>query len=168
MEETEYGVGGLRMITRSLLVLAGLLTGSGIPLAAQSAADTQEVLDVVRATFDAMREKDGDKLRNLFHPEARLFSTGLREGGPSIAVTTLDDFVESVANSETLLDERFHDPEVRIEGNLASVWTPYTFHRGEVFNHCGIDAIHLIRDESGWKIVGLAYTRTRDGCRPGR
>jgi hypothetical protein len=155
-------------ITRTILVLAGLLLWVNGPIRAQSTLETQEVLAVVQSTFDAMRDKDGDRLRGLFHPEARLFSTGLREGGPSIAVTTLDDFVESVANSENLLDERFHDPEVRIEENLASVWTPYTFHRGEVFNHCGIDAFHLIRDESGWKIVGLAYTRTRDGCRPGR
>jgi hypothetical protein len=156
------------MIKRTILVLAGLLLWVNAPMSAQFTSESREVLAVVQATFDAMRDKDGDRLRGLFHAEARLFSTGLREGPPSIAVTTLDDFVESVSASPDFLDERFHDPEVRIEGNLASVWTPYTFHRGEVFNHCGIDAIHLIRDESGWKIVGLAYTRTRDGCRPGR
>jgi hypothetical protein len=156
------------MIARTILVFAALLLGLDTPVAAQSTPDSREVLAVVRATFDAMREKDGDELRGLFHAEARLFSTGLREGGPSIAVTSLDDFVESVTTSQDFLDERFHDPEVRIEQDLASVWTPYTFHRGEVFSHCGIDAIHLIRDESGWKIVGLAYTRTRDGCRQGR
>lgn len=156
------------MIARTILIFAALLLGVDTPVAAQSTPDSREVLAVVRATFDAMREKDGDKLRGLFHPEARLFSTGLREGALSIAVTTLNDFVESVTTSQDFLDERFQDPEVRIEQDLASVWTPYTFHRGEVFSHCGIDAIHLIRDESGWKIVGLAYTRTRDGCRQGR
>lgn len=155
------------MIARTILIFAALLSGVDPPVAAQSTPDSREVLAVVRATFDAMREKDGDKLRGLFHPEARLFSTGPREGAFSIAVTTLTDFVESVTTSQDFLDERFQDPEVRIEQDLASVWTPYTFHRGEVFSHCGIDAIHLIRDESGWKIVGLAYTRTRDGCRPG-
>ncbi len=155
------------MIARTILIFAGLLLGVDTPVAAQSTPDSREVVAVVRATFDAMREKDGDKLRGLFHPEARLFSTGLREGALSIAVTTLNDFVESVTTSQDFLDERFQDPEVRIEQDLASVWTPYTFHRGEVFSHCGIDAIHLIRDESGWRIVGLAYTRTRDGCQPG-
>ena len=154
------------MIARTILIFAALLLGVNIPVAAQSTPDSREVLAVVRATFDAMRERDGDKLRGLFHPEARLFSTGLREDGSSIAVTTLPDFVESVTTSQDFLDERFHDPEVRIEENLASVWTPYTFHRGEVFSHCGIDAIHLIRDQSGWRIVGLAYTRTRNGCQP--
>jgi hypothetical protein len=156
------------MIARTILIFCALLLGVDTPVAAQSTPDSREVLAVVRATFDAMREKDGDKLRGLFHAEARLFSTGLREGGPSIAVTTLNDFVESVTASQDFLDERFLDPEVRIEQDLASVWAPYTFHRGEVFSHCGIDAFHLIRDESGWKIVGLAYTRTRDGCRQGR
>lgn len=156
------------MIARTILILAALLLGVDTPVAAQTTPDSREVLAVVRATFDAMREKDGDKLRGLFHPEARLFSTGLSEGALSIAVTTLNDFVESVTTSQDFLDERFQDPVVRIEHDLASVWTPYTFHRGEVFSHCGIDAIHLIRDESGWKIVGLAYTRTRDGCQPSR
>ncbi len=156
------------MIVRTILISAALLLGVDTPVAAQATPDSREVLAVVRATFDAMREKDGDKLRGLFHPEARLFSTGLREGALSIAVTTLNDFVESVTTSQDFLDERFQNPEVRIEQDLASVWTPYTFHRGELFSHCGIDAIHLMRDESGWRIVGLAYTRTRDGCRQGR
>ena len=156
------------MIARTILALSGLLLWANAPVSAQSTPETREVLAVVQATFDAMREQDGDRLRGLFHPEARLFSTGLREGGPSISVLTVDAFVEAVTASRDLVDERFHNPEVRIEDNLASVWTPYTLRRDEVFSHCGIDALHLIRVESGWKIVGIAYTRTRDGCRPGR
>ena len=127
------------MITRTILILAGLLLGPGTPVAPQSTPESREVLAVVQATFDAIREQDGDRLRDLFHPEARLFSTGLREGGPSISVLTVDAFVEAVTASRDLVDERFHNPEVRIEDNLASVWTPYTLHRDDAFSHCGID-----------------------------
>jgi hypothetical protein len=45
------------------------------------------------------------------------------------------------------------------------VWTYYEFRIGATFSHCGTDAFHFVKDDSGWLITGLAYTIQREGCR---
>jgi len=85
-----------------------------------------------------------------------------------MSVTTVDQFVHSIGRAPAgmKLIERIYAPEVRIDGNLATVWTFYTFHRGDQFSHCGYDAVQLMRLENEWKIVHLADTRRTSGCDP--
>lgn len=136
---------------------------SGTPLPPR-VADERAVTAVVQRLFDGMREADSAAVRRLFHPQALLFVPHVRDGRPLVSVTSVDEFVRAVAASEGRFDERFHDPEVRIDGNLAMVWTPYTFHLGETFSHCGIDAFHFARTAEGWQILQIAYTRRTEGC----
>jgi hypothetical protein len=56
------------------------------------------------------------------------------------------------------------DPEVRIDGPMATLWAPYDFHRSGEFSHCGVDAFQLALKEDGWRIVSIIYTVRRLGC----
>ena len=50
------------------------------------------------------------------------------------------------------------NPEVRIDGAIATLWTPYDFHIGVRFSHCGYDAFQLARGERGWYVTAITYT----------
>jgi hypothetical protein len=54
--------------------------------------------------------------------------------------------------------------KIQIDGDFAQAWCDYAFYVGHRFNHCGIDAFHLIREKDGWKIFHLADTRRKEGC----
>ena len=54
--------------------------------------------------------------------------------------------------------ERMWDPEVRIDGPVATLWAPYDFYSGTEFNHCGTDAFQLAKSPRGWKVVLISYT----------
>jgi cyanophycinase len=127
-------------------------------------ADERAVLSTVQRLFDAMRAADSAAARPLFHPQARLFVPDTRNGESVVNVSSLEDFLRSIAGSNRQFDERFNNPEVRVDGNLAMVWTPYDFYRGERFSHCGIDAFHFARAGSGWVILQIAYNRRTEGC----
>lgn len=118
-----------------------------------------EVLGVIRALFEGMRQIDTVAIRASFHPEARLVTTGEENGRPSVRVVPIDRFIESVASAEGYLDEQTYDPIVHIDGNLAQVWTFYTFDLAGTFSHCGTDAFLLVRTDAGWKIIHVADTR---------
>jgi hypothetical protein len=48
---------------------------------------------------------------------------------------------------------------------------PYTFYLEGKIRHCGVDAIELLLDASGWQITQLSDTQRREvvgRCRPGR
>jgi hypothetical protein len=132
---------------------------------AGSASDRAAVAAAVDRLFDAMRTRDTTAIRALVHPELRLFVPGEQNGRPTVRVTTADDFVRGMGTASQVYDERAFDPEIRIDGNLATVWTYYEFRIDGAFSHCGIDAFHFARTAAGWQIIGLAYTTRQDGCR---
>jgi predicted metal-dependent phosphoesterase TrpH len=45
------------------------------------------------------------------------------------------------------------------------VWTAYDFHVNSRFSHCGYDSFQLTRTAAGWKIIAIADTQRREGCK---
>lgn len=149
-----------------VLLAAGAAPASAQQRSAPPGDEREAVLAVVNRVFDGMRTKDTALLLSAFDSTARL--VGIRPGrggGTTIQAVTARQFAELVArDTRGVWNERLFDPEVRIDGTLASVWAPYDFHLGAEFSHCGVDAIHLLKTEAGWKIVGLADSFRREGC----
>ena len=125
-----------------------------------SEVDRAAILSVVQSLFDALAERNGDTLRALLHPDVVMRSVEVAgDGERSIATSTLDDLVARVEGSEEVLTERMFDPEVRISGDLAMVWTPYDFYVGDALSHCGADVFVLVREDDAWRVTGLSWTR---------
>lgn len=134
---------------------------------AASASDRDAVLAVVTAFFDGMRAHDYTAIRATLHPEARLLTTGVKDGAPTVEAEAIGDFLAAVAGSSHALDERIHDAEVRVDQGLASVWTAYDFYLDGTFSHCGVDAFQLARTSDGWRIIQIMDTRRKEGCEAG-
>ena len=152
---------------RSLTLFLVLASCSAGPFLSQASAQGSEedVVAVVRQLFEGMRTRDAELLKSLFHPDALMTGTGMRDGMYRATMNPPDGWIESISSFEgPEIDERFYDPTVEISGPLASVWTEYDLYVGGEFRHCGVDAFHLALTEEGWKIVHLADTRVQDGC----
>jgi hypothetical protein len=136
------------------------------PEAACTQTPEDDVLAVVANLFEGMKTKDGDLLESLFHPDALMTGTGIRDGSHRVSMNSPDGWIQSISSSspETVIDERFYNPVVQISGPLASVWAEYDLYVNDEFRHCGVDAFHLALTDDGWKIVHLADTRVTDGC----
>lgn len=151
----------LGIVVLGLLGVAGP-TGAALP---QEADPEAEVMEVVTRLFDGMRARDGEVVASVFHPEARLVSTGTHpDGRPRVQIQGVDGFAAAVGQGGVPWNEPLFDTEVRVDGNLAHVWTFYRFYAGERFSHCGYNSIRLVRTEDGWRIVDLADTRRTEGC----
>ena len=121
------------------------------------------VMAPIKALFDGMRTRDTTLMRSAFAPGA-LLAQPPRPGQP-LKFETVDGFIATVSGAPAgpAWDEKLYDPEIRVDGSLAAVWTFYTFTAGD-YSHCGVDAFHVLRTASGWKITTLADTRRRTGC----
>jgi hypothetical protein len=60
-------------------------------------------------------------------------------------------------------DERIKFDIIKVDGELAMVWTPYKFYMGEKFSHCGVDCFQMVKWNGEWKIQYLIGTRRRNG-----
>jgi hypothetical protein len=152
---------------RFALAVAATLLGTLQPAAAQ--APQEQALAVVKRVFDGMRARDTAAMRTAFHTSARLVLTSTNaQGEPVHRVVPFDQWLASIGRAPGALEERIYDPEVRIDGNLATVWTRYEFFVGENFSHCGYDSFYLARIGAEWKIMQVADTQRRSPEQCGR
>src|SRR5215218_8985134 len=149
---------------RLFVALAALATLAAPCRSAAAQSTTRDsVVATVQKAFDLMRSGDTASMRQLFGSPARLI--GARDTASTLRPRTVSQFLASVASTpaERTSDERMFDPEVRIDGPVAQVWTYYTFRAGTTFSHCGIDAVTLVRAGTTWKIVNFVWSvRTTD------
>ena len=134
------------------------------PSSAQATA-RDSVLATVQRVFDAMRHRDTVGLREVFDSTARLIGAPTTPTAPARS-RSVSQFLVSIASTpaDKASDERMFDPEVRIDGALAQVWTYYTFRQGTTFSHCGSDALTLVRSASTWRITNFAWSVRSTDC----
>lgn len=125
---------------------------------ASATTDRDAVLAVVQAFFDTMAARDVAGARRILIPEGRLYAIRQQDGKSIIRARTHQEYLAELERSKKSLRERMWNPEVRIQGLLATVWTPYDFWVDGKLSHCGADAFQLIKTDEGWKIAGGAYT----------
>ena len=149
--------GGMRLLTAFLLA-------TFLPVRAESGAKA-DVIGIVQRLFDALASHDGEAIRSVMLPEARISSV---RGAAEPSSTTAAEMAARIASDKTVLLERFSSrPRVLVRGRIAEVWGEYTFHRDGNFSHCGVDSATLLLTSGGWKIASLSYTVETTGC-PGR
>src|SRR5688572_12009156 len=144
-----------------------LLTASFLmTVNAQSQTPEDSIKAVINQLFDAMRNIDGEKLKDAFADSAILQTIGrTKEGGFRIVNEPVDNFVKSISRlPKDSADERISFEDIKIDGPLASVWTPYKFYYAGKFSHCGVNSFQLVRINGRWKIQYLIDTRRRLGC----
>ncbi|HSM35923.1 MAG TPA: hypothetical protein VK837_05930 [Longimicrobiales bacterium] len=157
---------GRRSLAVTLLSIGGLASAG--PVAAQH-ADAEdpvraEVLAAAQALFDAMADRDSAAVADILLPEGGFYAVGTADGTPVHSYIPHAEFAPMVARAEAPLIERMWDAEVIVRDPIAMVWTPYDFHFGDTFSHCGVDAFSLVRTAEGWKVAGIIFTRETEDC----
>ncbi len=126
-------------------------------------SDRAAVIAVANDLFAAMRARDAEAMRALQTPEVAMVRI-TEDAQPAIHLGSPDAFINAIVNAPAEPREQMWDPEVRIDGDLATLWAPYEFYLGDRFSHCGVDAFQLVRVDGSWKIVSIAFTRRHEGC----
>jgi hypothetical protein len=145
----------------TLLVALGMAVGAPPPASGQ---DTAGALAAVEQIFEGMRTADAEMVREVFASDARFAVLDMRDGPARIGAQSVDGWLTAVGSSEGRWNEQVYDLDVRVDGNMASVWAPYTFYLDGQISHCGINSIEMLRDADGWKVTQLSDTRRREGC----
>ncbi len=117
------------------------------------------VLAPIKAVFDGMTKRDAAAMLEPVLPGATMVL--MRDGKPT--QMTLQAFADRVGKPGTThIEERIHDPLVRIDNDLAVVWAPFDFLIDGRVDHCGTDLFNLVRKDGRWLIASVADTRRKD------
>jgi hypothetical protein len=146
--------------TKQFIVFFAMLSASYFALRAYSqSADEQAVLAPIQSMFDGMSKRDAAQIKAPTLPGGTMVL--MRDGKPT--QMTFEAFAELVGkHSKTQIEERIHNPLVRIDNDLAVVWAPFDFLVDGKVDHCGTDLFNLVRVDGRWIIANVADTGTKN------
>jgi hypothetical protein len=141
---------------------AGFLINSlhaSTPPSAEAAKEEQAVMAPISAMFDGMAKRDAAAIKKPLLPGGGMVL--MRDGKPT--QMTFDAFADAVGKpGKAQIEERIHDPLVRIDNDLAVVWAPFDFLVDGKVDHCGTDLFNLVRADGKWLIASVADTGRKD------
>lgn len=149
-------------ILRWVVVLPVLSMGlAAVPAAEHVSPDEQAVIARLQGLLDGIAKRDKAMLA-----EALLSGGGatlMRDGKPlQMGFEALVDRL-SAPGTDTR-EERIRDPLVRIDGDVAIIWTRYEFLINGKVDHCGTDIVNLVKVGGHWLISSLGDT-SRTVCK---
>jgi hypothetical protein len=147
------------------ILIAGLL-GLLFCFPAFSQTEEAQVEEVIKSLFEGMRTKNADQVAAAFSKDAMMQTVIAKPEGSEVGSNAVADFVTRIASTpaESQLDERILEYQIKIDGTMASAWTPYHFYVNDKFSHCGVNSFQLVKMVDGWKIVYIIDTRRKEPC----
>jgi hypothetical protein len=141
---------------RLILLVTGTTAASLLTAPLHAATpEEQAVLAPVQAMFDGMAQRDAAAIKKPLLPGGTMVL--MRDGKP--AQMTFEAFAERVGKpGKAQIEERIHDPLVRIDNDLAVVWAPFDFLVDGKVDHCGTDLFNVVRVDGKWLIASVADT----------
>ena len=128
---------------------------------------------IIKALYESISgakgvQRDWQRMRSLFVPDARLMPTVNRQGGPrGVAVLGVNDYIAT--SGQFLVDMGFREREVarKVEefGSIAHVFSTYeSFRDTETMPFMrGINSIQLLNDGTRWWVVSIFWDNERQG-----
>jgi hypothetical protein len=181
----------LKLVAVALLIIASTCSTfaqqpatNQKPATAESAAstagptarpgDVDSVEHIVAAIYDVISgptgTRDWNRLRSLFHPEARLISSGRRDGKIMARVRTVDEYIKTTSEifaKEGFFERGIHN-DVQQFDHIAQVWSTYEsrHNKDDVKPFVrGINSFQLLYDGSRWWVVNV-YWQNEDASNP--
>jgi Putative lumazine-binding len=122
-------------------------------------AEEQLVLAPITRMFEGMSKRDAAMIKKPTLTGGSMVL--MRDGKPT--QMTFEDFATRVGKpGTTKIEERIHDPLIRIDNDLAVVWAPFEFLVDGRVDHCGTDLFNLVLVDNTWLIASVADTGRKD------
>jgi hypothetical protein len=124
-----------------------------------STPEEQAILKTIQRIMDGVAQRNHAMVKEQLFPGG--MATLIREGEP--LQLSFDAFVERLpTKGATKLEERLYDPLVRIDDDIAVVWSPYKYFIDNKLDHCGTDLFSLIRRDGRWLVSSIADNSRKD------
>ncbi len=153
----------MRIRTLSICIL---LFCAMAPAANAQTENVEAIKATITKLFDGMRAGDSSMVASVFLKDAPMNTVFTNRNGEVVrSVGSLKRFLNAVGTQHPeVWDEQISSFNIQIDGDLASVWTPYKFYLGDNFSHCGVNSFQLAKLGSQWKIMYIVDTRRGTDC----
>ncbi len=127
----------------------------------------KEVQKVIETFFEGFHKQDSTIIKKVVHQNVMMQSIGKDKLGEiELSKQDFGAFLVSICSipESTQFEERIKSYEIKMDGKMANVWTPYSFYINGNLSHCGTNSFQLFKRNGEWKIFYIVDTRDREGC----
>lgn len=133
----------------------------------QNLSEEEKVKRTVETFFEGFHTRDSVVMKSVLAEEVIVQTIGKTKSGETkLHQEEIHKVLRGIVSipMETEFKEVIHDYQIRIDGNMANAWTPYSFFMNGEFSHCGVNSFQLFKENGNWRIIYLIDTRRRVGC----
>ena len=129
---------------------------------AQNNTEKLEVKKVINSFFHSFHKQDTVRMKKFLNDKVILQSIGTNQTNQvELKNSDFTDFLKSIASIPKTMkfEEKLLSYDIKVDGNMANVWTQYEFYVNDKFSHKGVNSFELIKKDEKWKIFYLVDTR---------
>lgn len=144
------------------------LFGISSTLIGQENSEEIAIKKVIETFFKGLHTGDSTLMKTTLYKDIKIQTTSTNKEGFHILKTERKiELLTAIANKnpEHIYLEKLLSYDIKIDGNLASVWTPYEFYFNGKFSHCGANSFQLFNNNGNWQIIYLVDMRRRENCK---
>ncbi|WP_417786379.1 nuclear transport factor 2 family protein [Tenacibaculum sp.] len=137
-------------------------------VSAQENSEKKAIKKTIETFFDGLHKGDSTLVSSTLNSTIKIQTTFTNKDGKNVLITeSRIKLLTNIANKkpEHTYLEKLVSWDIKIDGNLASVWTPYEFYLNEKFSHCGANSFQLFNNNGKWEIIYLVDMRRRNNCK---
>jgi len=138
-----------------------------IHVKAQQTSVEKEIQQTIVTFFEGLHNGDSTLIKTTMHRDIKLQTTFTNKAGEKVLKTEAKAQLLKAIASKKPTDvylEKLGSYTIKVDGNLASVWTPYEFYVNGTFSHCGANSFQLFNNNGNWEIIYLVDMRRRQNC----
>lgn len=130
---------------------------------AQDLPNQETPKECVSSFFQLFHHKDTAGMKVLVHEDILVSTVQSNQADTILHKDNAAALFLSLASipDSILFEERILSMEVKKEGLIAQVWTPYEFYVNGQLSHRGVNAFTLLNTGGRWCIIHLIDTRRR-------
>ncbi|WP_440120582.1 nuclear transport factor 2 family protein [Tenacibaculum sp. Ill] len=137
-------------------------------VSAQENSEKKAIKNTIETFFEGLHKGDSTLVSSTLNSTINIQTTFTNKEGKKVLVTeSKAKLLTNIANKkpEHTYLEKLLSWDIKVDGNLASVWTPYEFYLNDKFSHCGANSFQLFNNNGKWEIIYLVDMRRRDNCK---
>ena len=130
-------------------------------------AEEENIKNVISLFFEGIHEGDTSLIKQTIASDLTIQTIYTNEEDNTVLKTEeVSHFLNKIASKdpEATWDEKLLSYSIKMDHNMANVWTPYEFYDNGIFSHCGVNSFQLFKAKDQWKIIYLIDTRRKQNC----
>ena len=130
-------------------------------LACTGSGEEQAVLATVHRLLATVANRDKAGMAELLFPDG----CAVQSRDHQVTCTPLRNFPDLMPTGDAVLEERFHHPLVRVDDDIAVVWSRYDVSVDGEVHHWGTNILSFLKQDGRWRVSAVA-DNGRTGPRP--